>query len=353
MSRIVAVAPALPEHAYTQAEISAEIGSLITHDAQRLAVLSRFHAASGIGHRHTVLPLERYRDLHGFEEANDLWLQEGTALAARAVTAALDAAGLRPTDIDHLLFTSVTGIGAPSIDARLVPRVGLRPDIKRMPSFGLGCVAGAAGLARVHDYLVGHPDDIAVLLSVELCSLTLQRDDDSTANFVASGLFGDGAAAVVVAGARRADALGLPGPEIVDSRSALYPDSESVIGWDIGGTGFRIVLTAEVGPTIDRNIAGDVRGLLAGHALTGADIGAWIAHPGGPRVLEAFERGLGLDRADLAPSWRSLDAVGNLSSSSVLHVLADVIEQPDGTNGVLFALGPGVTSEYVLLKWAA
>ncbi|GAA2075822.1 3-oxoacyl-[acyl-carrier-protein] synthase III C-terminal domain-containing protein [Pseudolysinimonas kribbensis] len=353
MSRIVAVAPALPEYAYTQAEIAAEIGSLITHDAGRLAVLSRFHAASGIGHRHTVLPLERYRDLHGFEEANDLWLSEGTALAARAVVAALDAAGLRPTDVDHLLFTSVTGIGVPSIDARLVSRIGLRPDVKRMPSFGLGCVAGAAGLARVHDYLLGHPDDIAVLLSVELCSLTLQRDDDSTANFVASGLFGDGAAAVVVAGTRRAEALGLPGPDIVDTRSALYPDSESVIGWDIGGTGFRIVLTAAVAQTIDANIAGDVERLLASNALTGRDIGAWIAHPGGPRVLEAFEKGLGLDRADLAPSWRSLDAVGNLSSSSVLHVLADVIRQPDGTNGLLFALGPGVTSEYVLLNWAA
>ena len=353
MSRIVAVAPALPEHAYTQAEITAELGGLITRDEHRLAVLSRFHAASGIHHRHTVLPLERYRELRGFEEANDLWLREGTALAARAVSTALDAAGLRPVDVDHLLFTSVTGIGAPSIDARLVPVVGLRPDVKRMPSFGLGCVAGAAGLARVHDYLLGHPDDIAVLLSVELCSLTLQRDDDSTANLVASGLFGDGAAAVVVAGARRAEALGLPGPEIVDTRSALYPDSESVIGWDIGGTGFRIVLTAEVASTIDANVADDVRGLLGRHALTGADIGAWIAHPGGPRVLEAFERGLGLDRADLAASWRSLDAVGNLSSSSVLHVLADVIDQPAGTNGMLFALGPGVASEYVLLSWAA
>jgi alkylresorcinol/alkylpyrone synthase len=353
MSRIVAVAPALPEHVYSQAEITAELGDLITHDAAKRALLDRFHASSGIGHRHTVLPLERYRDLRGFEQANDLWLSEGTELAARAVTAALDAAGLRPTDVDHLLFTSVTGIGVPSIDARLVPRIGLRPDVKRMPSFGLGCVAGAAGLARVHDYLIGHPDDIAVLLSVELCSLTLQRDDDSVANFVASGLFGDGAAAVVVAGAHRADALGLPGPDIVDTRSALYPDSESVIGWDIGGTGFRIVLTAAVAATIDANIAADVRGLLARHALSGADIGAWIAHPGGPRVLEAFEKGLGLERADLAPSWRSLDAVGNLSSSSVLHVLADVIDQPDGTNGVLFALGPGVTSEYVLLNWAA
>jgi alkylresorcinol/alkylpyrone synthase len=353
MSRIVAVSPALPEYAYSQQQITAELSDLITSDVKRRAVLERFHAASGIGTRHTVLPLERYRDLGDFGAANDIWIREGTALAARAVAGALATAGLEASDVDYLLFTSVTGIAAPSIDARLVPVLGLRGDIKRMPSFGLGCVAGAAGLARVHDYLVGHPDEIALLVSVELCSLTLQRGDDSVANFVASGLFGDGAAAVVVAGDRRAAELGLPGPEILGTRAELYPDSESVIGWDIGGTGFRIMLTAAVSDTIDANIEHDVHGLLADHGLSSADVGAWVAHPGGPRVLEAFERGLHLERSDLEASWRSLDAVGNLSSSSVLHVLADMLDQPEGTHGVLFALGPGVTSEYVLLRWAA
>lgn len=353
MSRIVAVAPALPEHAYTQAEITAELSGLITHDATKRAVLERFHAASGIGTRHTVLPIEAYRELRSFRDANDIWIREGTALAARAVADALASTGLDAEDIDYLFFTSVTGIAAPSIDARLVPQLGMRRDVKRVPSFGLGCVAGAAGLARVHDYLLGHPREVALLVSVELCSLTLQQDDDSVANFVASGLFGDGAAAVVVAGAERAEELGLPGPDILASRTALYPDSESVIGWDIGGTGFRILLTAAVADTIDANIAADVAGLLASNGLERDAVTAWIAHPGGPRVLEAFERGLGLDRADLEPSWRSLEAAGNLSSSSVLHVLADTLHQPPGTHGVLFALGPGVTSEYVLLRWAA
>ena len=157
MSRIVAVAPALPEFSYTQSEITATLSDLITPDEKRRAVLARFHAASGIGRRHTVLPLSRYRDLGDFGTSNDIWIEKGTALAAQAVSAALSAAGLEPGDIDYLLFTSVTGIAAPSIDARLVPVLGLRSDIKRMPSFGLGCVAGAAGLARVHDYLLGHP----------------------------------------------------------------------------------------------------------------------------------------------------------------------------------------------------
>jgi len=353
MSRIVAVAPALPKYSYAQDDITAELSDLITHDATKRAVMARFHSSSGIGRRHTVLPLEQYRDLRSFGDANDIWIREGTALAAQAVTAALHTAGLQPEDVDYLFFTSVTGLAAPSIDARLVPVLGLRQDIKRLPSFGLGCVAGAAGLARLHDYLLGHPREIAVLVSVELCSLTLQHDDDSVANFVASGLFGDGAAAVVVAGAERAAELGLPGPDILGSRAALYPDSESVIGFDVGGTGFRIVLTAAVSDTIDANIADDVRGLLADHSVDRADVTAWVAHPGGPRILEAFERGLDLQRSDLSASWASLDAVGNLSSSSVLHVLSDMLVQPPGTHGVLFALGPGVTSEYVLLRWAA
>lgn len=353
MSRIVAVAPALPEHAYAQTEITAELADLITSDAKRRAMLERLHSHSGIGRRHTVLPLERYRDLGGFTEANDIWIREGTALAARALRDALDAARLAPGDIDHVLFTSVTGLAAPSIDARLVPEVGLRSDVKRIPSFGLGCVAGAAGLARVHDYLVGHPRDVAALVSVELCSLTLQRDDASVANFVASGLFGDGAAVVLVAGEERAAELGLPGPEIVDTRSALHPDSESAIGWDVGGTGFRIVLSASVSDTVAGGVPGEVVALLERHGLATGNVGAWIAHPGGPRVLEAFERGLGLDRASLEPSWRSLDAVGNLSSASVLHVLHDEFAQEAGTTGVLLAVGPGVTSESLLLRWAA
>ncbi|HWH26472.1 MAG TPA: 3-oxoacyl-[acyl-carrier-protein] synthase III C-terminal domain-containing protein [Pseudolysinimonas sp.] len=352
MSRIVAAAPTLPEFVSTQAEITDALAGLITTDPAQRAVLSRFHEASGIGRRHTVLPLEHYRDLGGFTAANDIWIHEGTLLAARAVTNALETAHLEARDIDFVLFTSVTGVSAPSIDARLVPILGMRPDVKRLPSFGLGCVAGAAGIARLHDYLVGHPHEVALLVSVELCSLTLQRDDASVANYVASGLFGDGAAAVLMVGDERSDVVG-SGPQIVGTHSALYPDSAGMIGWDIGGTGFRIVLSAGVADTIDANVAADVDGVLADHELTRADIGAWIAHPGGPRVLRAFEHGLGLHDNELAASWSSLDRVGNLSSASVLHVLADSLEQPTGTRGLLFALGPGVSSEYVVLEWAA
>lgn len=353
MSRIVAAAPAVPAHCYSQAEITRALEPLLTHDPTRAALLRRIHASAGVRTRHLVMELDRYAALGSFHEANDLFIAEGTDLAERATRDALMAAGIRPDEVDFVLFTSVTGVAAPSIDAQLVTRVGLRPDVKRLPSFGLGCVAGAAGLARVHDYLVGHPHDVAVLVSVELCSLTVQHGDDSMANIVASGLFGDGAAAVVVTGDAFARERRLYGPDVIDTRSSLYPETEDVIGWDIGGTGFRIVLSAGVPDVIARHFAHDVHALLDEHGLTVADVSTWLAHPGGPKVLEAFEQALGLTDAALESSWRALAATGNQSSAAVLGILAEALRSPaPGETGMLFALGPGVTAELVLLRWA-
>ena len=346
MSRIAAVAPVLPDYSYTQAEITAELAPLITAAPSKRAVLERMHAASGIGRRHTALPLERYRELGTFRQSNDHFIRCATDLAERALRSALAASGLEPPDVDFVMFTSVTGISAPSVDALLVQRLGLRSDVKRLPSFGLGCVGGAAGLARVNDYLAGHPGEVGVLLSVELCSLTLQRDDETIANFVATGLFGDGAAAVVLVGDDRPE----PGIRIVDTRSSFYPDSTEVIGWNVGGSGFEIVLTAGVADMIERHFRVEVAAFLGDHDMTVPDVATWVAHPGGPRVLEAFERSLGVDRSAFAASWATLDRVGNLSSAAVLHVLADTIDSGASGTGLLFALGPGVSAEFVLLE---
>jgi alkylresorcinol/alkylpyrone synthase len=347
MPRIAAVAPVLPAFAYPQTEITAELVPLITSRPSHRAVVERMHAASRISIRHTALPLDQYRTLGSFQDRNRMFVEVATDLAERALTTALSDAGLKPEDVDYVFFTSVTGISAPSIDALLVARLGLRPDIKRVPSYGLGCVGGAAGLARVNDYLLGHPNDVAVLLSVELCSLTLQHNDASMANFVASGLFGDGAAAVVVVGDNR-DAAG---PSIIDTRSAFYGDSLDVIGFNPTATGFEVVLTAGVADVIAHHFPDDAAGFLASNLLAVPDIDVWFAHPGGPRVLEAFADALDLTTGALELSYASLDKVGNLSSSAVLHVLADGFTQPPGTRGFLFAVGPGVSAEFVLLEW--
>lgn len=357
MSRIVAVSPVLPDHAYPQAEITAEIAGLVTRDPRRRALLERVHASSGIDTRHLALPLEKYAGLSSFGETNDVFLREGAELGARAIQDALTAAGLRPGDVDHLFFTTVTGVSAPSLDALLVERLGLRPDVRRVPSFGLGCAGGAAGLARVHDHLVGHPDEVAVLLSVELCSLTLQHDDDSTANLVACGLFGDGAAAAVLVGDRRAAALGLDGPAVVGSRSTLYPGTAGDLGWQVGGSGFRIVLSGGMAGTVAAHAAEDVDALLASlgpEPVTPADVDRWVVHPGGPKILDAVEESLGLPPAALALSRASLARAGNLSSAAVLHVLADTLSGPPpdpGALGAVLAFGPGVTAELVALRW--
>ncbi len=350
MTRIAAVAPVLPAYEYTQAEITAELAPLLTSAPGPRAVLERMHAASGIGTRFTALPLERYRSLGAFRETNDIFIEVATELAERALLTALADCGLAPSDVDFVMFTSVTGISAPSVDALLVQRLGLRRDVKRLPSFGLGCVAGAAGLARVNDYLVGHPDQVGVLLSVELCSLTLQRDDASMGNFVATGLFGDGAAAVVLVGDNRPE----PGPRIVDTRSASYPDTTGVIGFNVGGSGFEIVLTAGVAEVITQYFPAETEDFLSDNGLGIADVTTWVAHPGGPRVLDAFAAALDLPASAFEKSWASLDRVGNLSSSAVLHVLADTLDAgvAPGSRGLLFALGPGVSAEFVLLEWS-
>ncbi|MFD8425017.1 type III polyketide synthase [Streptomyces sp. NPDC059466] len=352
MTRIAAVHGALAPHRRTQSEITDMVARVCLPAGTDRRVLDRLHRSAKVRSRHMTLPLERYGDLDGFGAANDVFIAAATDLGTKTVRDALHTAGLSAADVDLLLFTSVTGIAAPSIDARLAGRLGLRPDVKRLPLFGLGCAGGAAGLARMHDHLLGRPDDVAVLLSVELCSLTFQRDDASMANLVATGLFGDGAAAVVAHGANHPARTA--GPTIVDTRSHLYPDTGRVMGWDIRDSGFRVVLDPRIPDVVRRYLADDVEGFLGDHGLKQKDVTAWVCHPGGPKVLEAVTETLGLPDDALDVTWRHLADVGNLSSSSVLHVLRDTLAErrpPPGTAGVLLAMGPGFACELVLLRW--
>jgi alkylresorcinol/alkylpyrone synthase len=283
-------------------------------------------------------------------QANDVWIEAGLELGEKALCHALVKAGLQPRDLSAIFVTSVTGIAAPSLDARLANRMGLSPNIKRVPIFGLGCVAGAAGIARAADYVRAFPDQAAALLSIELCSLTLQRDDLSMAHLISALLFGDGAAATVVVGSE----VESDGPEILATKSILYPNSERTMGWDISEKGFRIVLSPEVPDTVLRHLGEDVDTFLAEQGFSRSDVKSWVMHTGGPRVLEATATALGITEKDLAASWECLRKVGNLSSTSVLLVLEDVYShrRPEpGSLSILAAMGPGFCSELVLLRW--
>jgi alkylresorcinol/alkylpyrone synthase len=337
---ISGVQTVLPDHRYEQAEIT-EAFSRLTECDEKL--LRRFHEATGIRGRNLALPLADYAKLDSFARANDAYVELALELGERALAGALHKAGVRPEKVDHLLFCSTTGLATPSLDAKLAQRMGLRPDVKRVPVFGLGCAAGAAGLSRLHDYLRGWPDHVAVLVCVELCSLTIQRDDTSIANLVASGLFGDGAAAVVATG-RGA------GPEVVATRSRLYPGTEHLMGWEVGDHGFRIVLDADLTKFVEQVLAADIREFLADYGLTPEQVATWVCHPGGPKVIEKIVQTLGLPAKALDVTWSSLREHGNLSSVSVLHVLQETRGRP-GAPAVLMALGPGFSAELLLLHW--
>lgn len=348
--RIAAVGRALPPHYYDQDTLLEALRRRWGARYFNPERLERLHRNVLVGGRHLALPIEDYGGLTSWGKANDAWIRVAQEVGGQAVLDALARAGLSPGDLDAILFVTVTGVATPSIDARLINRLGLPPRIKRMPIFGLGCVAGAAGIARAADYVRAYPDQVALLLSVELCSLTLQEEDLSIPNLIASGLFGDGAAAALVVGDSRPE----PGPEVVATRSIFYPDSERVMGWDISESGFKIVLSADVPEVVRRFLRRDVDTFLAEQGLTRADITSWVCHPGGPKVLEAMQEALEVPEEALAVTWDSLRRVGNLSSTSVLLVLAETMDRhrpAPGNWGMLLAMGPGFCSELVLLRW--
>jgi len=354
MTRIMAARSAFPAHRYRQAEFMQKVAELSGLAPAQRALLERLHANAGVEYRHTALPLPEYGDLGGIGPANDRYIGEAADLGEQALRGALEGAGLTGPDLDLLIVTSVTGVAVPSLDARLISRLGPRPDIKRLPIFGLGCVAGAAALGRLHDYLLGWPSHHAALLAVELCSLSWPTTAVTTADLVVSGLFGDGAAALVATGGRGPGQRARGGPRVVASRSEVYPDSVDTLGWRLGSDRFRIVLTAELARVVERHLGASVSCFLAEHDLTVEEIRAWICHPGGPKVIDAIQESLKLPDHAVEPSRRSLAEVGNLSSASVLHILDKTIgadPPPQGSYGLMIGLGPGVSAELVLMRW--
>jgi alkylresorcinol/alkylpyrone synthase len=352
--RLVSVGRALPVHRYPQGAITEALLGMLALSADTERRVRTLHSRVRVDHRHLALPLEQYAQLHSFTEANDAWIASAIDLGERAVNDALSRAGLAVQDVDAIFDVTVTGVCSPALDARLVNRMGLRRDIKRSPIFGLGCVAGVAGISRAVDYLKGHPDDVVVLLSVELCSLNLQKGDLSTAAIISTGLFGDGAAAVVLVGEQRAQRMGLTSPRVVATRSSFYPDTEDVMGWRVSAKGFELVLSEGVPEVARARLAPDVAKFLDDLHVEKERVVSWVCHPGGPKVLSAMQGALELSDDDVALSWKVLAEQGNLSSASVLMVLREVFDtrRPEpGELGVMVAMGPGFCSEMVLLEW--
>jgi len=352
--KIVATTTAFPPYYFTQDEVLAALKTYWDKGMENAAVLERLHSRTGVEGRYFSRPLKDYYDLDTWGKTNDVWIETAEQLGEQALCALLTESKLPPEKIGTIISVSVTGIACPSIEARLINKLRLPTHIKRTPIFGLGCVAGASGLARAADYVRAYPDQAAILLSVELCSLTWQRDNVSVPNLISSGLFGDGAAAVLVVGSQLAAEVGYKGPDVAASQPTFYPDSHDVMGWEISEKGFRIVLSADVPTVVREHLGRNVDDFLASQGLVRSDIGSWIMHTGGPKVLEANAEALGLTREDFALSWDALRRAGNLSSASVLMVLNDVMREhrpQPGTRSLLVAMGPGFCSEMLLLNW--
>jgi alkylresorcinol/alkylpyrone synthase len=357
--RIASVGTAFPPHRYPQAVITQALKDRMQDKLEMPGIMDRLHSNCGVDYRHIMFPLDTLGSLSGFGPTNDAWIKGALELGQQAIEKALDTAGLEPSDISAIFFTSVTGIACPSIDARLVNLMGFPHSVKRTPIFGLGCVAGAAGISRATDYVRAFPKQYALLLSVELCSLTWQEDDASMANIVASGLFGDGAAAVVLAGeetphAERPTSVAEPCPRVVATKSTFYPNTEHLMGWNINHSGFNIVLSAEVPELVTSELRNTVEGFLAENDMHMGQICSYIFHSGGPKVLKAMENSLNLPPGALAASWNSLRQRGNLSSASVLTVMQDFLQNRPGSPGcysMIGAMGPAFCSELLLLQW--
>jgi alkylresorcinol/alkylpyrone synthase len=352
--RIASASSAFPPYYYSQKDLLERLQDYWGDQLKNPLLLARLHRNVTVDGRYLAIPAEQYVDIKTWGQANDIWIKCAQELGEQALCRALQSAGLETKDLGALFFTTVTGVASPSIDALLINRMKLPANIRRTPIFGLGCVAGAAGIARAADYVRAYPSQAAALVSVELCSLTLQREDLSVANLISSGLFADGAAAVIVTGREFKTDHEIPGPKILATRSVFYPSTEEMMGWNISEKGFRILLSTEVPTLIRENLGRDVDAFLADQGHQRSDLESWVLHTGGPKVLDASAAALGLHNGQLDASWACLRKVGNLSSASVLVVLEDVMKNRrprPGALGLLAAMGPGFCSELVLLQW--
>jgi len=348
MPRLVAVATAPPPHAVPQEQAAAFARQFFAGRLPGVERLLPVFANAGIATRRFVKPPAWFGRPHAFGEKNRDYIAAATELSEQAVRALLARTALEPGDVDAVIFVNTTGLATPTIDARLAGRLGLRPDIRRTPLWGLGCAGGAAGLAHARDHALAHPDQRVLVVACELCGLTFLAEDASRSNFVATALFADGVAAALVAG----DATGHEGLALLDARSHLYPDSLEVMGWNVLDGGLQVVFDRRIPRIVARNAAAELDGFLAPHGLQRDDVREFLYHPGGVRVLEAYAEAYGLQPDRFEHSRAVLRDHGNMSSVTVLYVIERYLAQHGpgrGGHGVISALGPGFASESLLV----
>ena len=350
MPRIAAIGTAVPPHGLAQQEIR---DAALRHFDQGLRETQRLISVFNnvrVHKRYLCVPLEWYADEHSFSETNREYIRWAIRLSQEAISDCLNKAGLKPEDVDQLVFVSTSGMSTPSIDAHLINRMGFPTHIKRTPIFGLGCAGGAAGLSRLGDLSQGSNGHRLLMVAVELSSLTFQFRDFSKSNLVASSLFSDGAAAVLINGR----ASPPEGPRIVSTLSTIWPDTLEVMGWDFSETGLGVIFSRQIPQLIGHKIRDNVEQFLAAQGLGLGDVDHFLVHPGGAKVLDSFQKTLGLDPERLEQSRYVLENYGNMSSPTILFILeryCRLARPREGEYGLCAAFGPGFSSELLLLQW--
>lgn len=352
MPAILSASHASPPHAVLQEFLKTAVAQLYSGRIPDLDI-ERIHGVfdhSRIRERAFMMPLDWYLAPRTPQEKNRVYMEKGLELLVRASRECLEAAGCLPDEVDHVIFVTSTGFSTPSLDSHLINELGLPRQTTRLPVWGLGCSAGAAGIARAFDYCLAHPGGIALIAALETCSLNFMPDDLSKKNLVAMSLFADGCAAVIVAGDEATGAA--TGPRIVSTRSHLYPGTTGIMGWDVTDRGFRLILTPELPKMIRTELGGLVDAFLLSRDLTRSDIAFYLTHPGGAKILDAIREALSFENGELRLSEEVLREFGNVSSVSVLLVLERWMGgggRSEPGYGLLSAFGPGFSVELVLL----
>jgi alkylresorcinol/alkylpyrone synthase len=352
---ILATATAVPDHGATQEEVKERLRALLPLDQRRLEAAFALFDHVAVERRRSVFPIGDLGRPRTLGESMALYRAHAVALGREVAARALAAAQARPEEIALLVTVSCTGVMIPSLDAYLVDELGLRRDVRRLPLTELGCAGGAAALGRAHDFLRAFPAARALVVAVELPSLSMQREDVSPANLISTALFGDGAAAVVLGGSAADAGAARPRLRVLETGSHVFPHTTYALGFDLRDDGFHSVLSRDVPALLKREIAALVQSLAARRGLGRDDLSFFVLHPGGRKILGVVEEELHLTRDDTAPSWDVLRDFGNQSSASVLFVLdRHRSERPPaaGARGVLAAFGPGLAVDLLLLEAA-
>ena len=334
-----------------QKEIVQVVRNLFGEHFSDIERLLRVFGNGQIEGRYFAAPLEWFEKERGLEEKNRLYIEEAVRMGSRAVQKCLEETGTDKDEVDAFIFVSSSGMSTPTIDARIMNELKMPPHIKRLPMWGLGCAGGAAGLSRAHDYCRAYPDAKVIVLCLELCSLTFQRTDLSKSNLIGTSLFADGSACALVTG-EQADGDN-EGFFIHDTQSTLMPDSEDVMGWDVKDEGLHVVFSRDIPKIIESWLKPNLNQFLAKLDRKTEDIQHFIAHPGGKKVIDAYEKSLSMESGRTEIPRNVLKDFGNMSSPTVLYVLKEFMEQQPkaGEQGLLTALGPSFSSEMLWLEW--